>query len=561
MIDLLIKKIVEENDKLEKDKFTIENNNFIYEILSKVLNRINISTGDTTRILNLIKQDLQLTDLEKETLEFVFLVLIPNNIQLEQVQKELLNKLLIKYSIKENDELSEKINQNNKLMLALQSEEIFLYFDELNIMFNEYDINLKDRLKIIKTLIHKNYSVQLKQNNISSSIIEEGSEHIDITDDISKSEESVSERVFESREEVISFFKTNKLYYARLDDNLKERINNYGLNIEEATNIIEMLKSIGVNIKHYYNNNSENFINLILFSRLEYINEVISMLHKRNIELKKLLTFDTRIFYSDEYGGLLENFKNNIIFLDSLDYDYRENTDFKLYYMTNEDLKNAYHLYTKVYRFRLGDLENICFLMRMSWTPILDRLIEISGRTLNLVDQTEMDIFNTYKRTLFYGLKIIETTKGEQNIIDKLFFLGMLRSDNGNLKLPGCDDIQEEKTELNEQLNAFFEPIEDGKDHVMYAIPHSVKIDPEILNNEYVDYLETNYKSKDLVYIFNRTRVSRIKVLRILSYLNSRGIVITQDVVKYALKFNYIYIEKDLDNINSVFKAKEKNWK
>ena len=561
MIDLLIKKIVEENDKLEKDKFTIENNNFIYEILSKVLNRINISTGDTTRILNLIKQDLQLTDLEKETLEFVFLVLIPNNIQLEQVQKELLNKLLIKYSIKENDELSEKINQNNKLMLALQSEEIFLYFDELNIMFNEYDINLKDRLKIIKTLIHKNYSVQLKQNNISSSIIEEGSEHIDITDDISKSEESVSERVFESREEVISFFKTNKLYYARLDDNLKERINNYGLNIEEATNIIEMLKSIGVNIKHYYNNNSENFINLILFSRLEYINEVISMLHKRNIELKKLLTFDTRIFYSDEYGGLLENFKNNIIFLDSLDYDYRENTDFKLYYMTNEDLKNVYHLYTKVYRFRLGDLENICFLMRMSWTPILDRLIEISGRTLNLVDQTEMDIFNTYKRTLFYGLKIIETTKGEQNIIDKLFFLGMLRSDNGNLKLPGCDDIQEEKTELNEQLNAFFEPIEDGKDHVMYAIPHSVKIDPEILNNEYVDYLETNYKSKDLVYIFNRTRVSRIKVLRILSYLNSRGIVITQDVVKYALKFNYIYIEKDLDNINSVFKAKEKNWK
>ena len=142
-----------------------------------------------------------------------------------------------------------------------------------------------------------------------------------------------------------------------------------------------------------------------------------------------------------------------------------------------------------------------------------------------------------------------------------MFFLGMLRSDNGNLKLPGCDDIQEEKTELNEQLNAFFEPIEDGKDHVMYAIPHSVKIDPEILNNEYVDYLETNYKSKDLVYIFNRTRVSRIKVLRILSYLNSRGIVITQDVVKYALKFNYIYIEKDLDNINSVFKAKEKNWK
>lgn len=561
MIDLLIKKIVEENDKLEKDKFTIENNNFIYEMLSKVLNRINISTGDTTRILNLIKQDLQLTDLEKETLEFVFLVLIPNNIQLEQVQKELLNKLLIKYSIKENDELSEKINQNNKLMLALESEEIFLYFDELNIMFNEYDINLKDRLKIIKTLIHKNYSVQLKQNNISSSIIEEGSEHIDITDDISKPEESVNERVFESREEVISFFKTNKLYYARLDDNLKERINNYGLNIEEATNIIEMLKSIGVNIKHYYNNNSENFINLILFSSLEYINEVISMLHKRNIELKKLLTFDTRIFYSDEYGGLLENFKNNIIFLDSLDYDYRENTDFKLYYMTNENLKNSYHLYTKVYRFRLCNLENICFLMRMSWTPILDRLIEISGRALNLVDQTEMDIFNTYKRTLFYGLKIIETTKGEQNIIDKLFLLGMLRSDNGNLKLPGCDDIREEKTELNEQLNAFFEPIEDGKDHVMYAIPHSVKIDPEILNNEYVDYLETNYKSKDLVYIFNRTRVSRIKVLRILSYLNSRGIVITQDVVKYALKFNYIYIEKDLDNINSVFKAKEKNWK
>lgn len=558
MIDLLIKKIAEENTGLEKYKITALNNNFICEILNKVLNKINISTSETNKILKLIKQDLQLTSLEKETLEFIFLVLLPNHIQLEQVQKDVLNKVLTRYSEKTNKVLSEKINLNNKLILALQSEEIFLYFDELNVLFKEYDINLKDRLKIIKALIHKNYSAQLEQKVVCLPTIEEVGD-ITIIDD--KPDETVVNKAPERCEEIISFFKKNKLYYAKLDDNLKEKINSCGLNIAEATNIIEMLKSIGVNIKNYYNSNSENFINLILFSKLEYMNEVISIVHKHNIDLKKLLNFDTRIFYSCEYGGLLEDFKGNIDFLDSLDYDYKDNTDLKLYYMVNEELKNVYHLYTKVYRFRLCYPENICFLKRVSWTPILDRLIEISGRALTLVEQTEMDLFNTYNRTLFYGLKIVETTRDEEQMIDKLLLIAMIRSDNWSLKLTGQDDIQEEKTELSEQLNLLFEQLEDGENHVMYAIPNSVKIDPEVLNNEYVNYLETNYKVKDLAYIINRTRISRIKVLRVLSYLNSQGIDITEDVVKYALKFNYIYIEKDLDNINSIFRSKEKNRK
>ena len=95
----------------------------------------------------------------------------------------------------------------------------------------------------------------------------------------------------------------------------------------------------------------------------------------------------------------------------------------------------------------------------------------------------------------------------------------------------------------------------------MYVIPQSVKINEAIFDNEHIDYLENNYKKDTLTYVINRTRVSRIKVLRILSYLNSRGIDINQDVIQYAFRFNYIYTANDLDNIMNIFKSKKKNWK
>lgn len=577
MIDLLIKKIVEENNILEQDKKIAENNKFICEILNKILNKINISSSDTDKVLDLLKHDSLLTNLEKETLEFVFTILLPNNMKLEQAQKDILNKLLTKYSKIVSEEFNEKINRNNKLIAMLESEEIFLYFDDLNTLLKEYGIDIKDRLKIIKELIHKNYSAQLEHKVTDLSVASEAGtniitdeisvyEKIDIenddtiADNVSISEEMIIKSDTEQFKKIMSFFKENKLYYDKLDDTLKEKINTYGLNIEQATNIINVLKNIGINIRSYYSNNSEKFVNLILFSTIESMNEVVAILSKRNISLKKILNFDTRIFYSIESGGLLESFKDNITFLDSLDYDYNENTDLELYYTMSEDLKNVYYLYTKIYRFKLSYLENICLLKRKSLFPILDRLVEISNRSLNLVEKTDMRLFDIYNKEIFHGLKVLETMGSEGDLISKLSFLMQLKKKENDFKVDDPDDVLEH-SELYNKLNSYFTSIEDEDNCVMYVIPQNVKVDETIFNNEYIDYLENNYKKDTLTYIVNRTRVSRIKVLRILSYLNSQGIDINQEVIQYALRFNYIYTENDLENIMNIFESKEKNRK
>lgn len=209
MIDLLIKKIVEENNILEQDKKIAENNKFICEILNKILNKINISSSDTGKVLDLLKHDSLLTNLEKETLEFVFTILLPNNMKLEQAQKDILNKLLTKYSKIVSEEFNEKINRNNKLIAMLESEEIFLYFDDLNILLKEYVIDIKDRLKIIKELIHKNYSAQLEHKVTDLSVAPETGTNI-ITDEISvyekidiENDDTIADNVSISEEMII----------------------------------------------------------------------------------------------------------------------------------------------------------------------------------------------------------------------------------------------------------------------------------------------------------------------------------------------------------------------
>ncbi len=611
MLELLIEKIKQENQQLQDNLKQLDNNNFVYETVRKILNDLDITEVDTKNMLNIISQNRLITSLDEETLNFILLILLPNGIKLETSQRELLNKLLKIYPKQMNKSLLDTISKNEMILSSLESNELFIYFDELQNMFKQYDFNYKEQLIIMKELIQRNYHARLVREleevtpvgdvevsiapalitseDNTSQMIQEGESvkeleevtpicdaEVFIEPVLITSEDNTNQMIQEDEslnksepvvlnKEVIDFFKRNKLYYSKLDDNLKRKINNHGLDIEKAEFLIKLLKKIRVDVKAFYNQQIESFVNLILYSKIEYISEMFETAHNRSIDCVDLIYQDYKILYSQQFGGHFENFMANIDFLDSLNYDYKSNTNIVLYCVNNANLKSSYDLFTNVYKLRF-DVQNICILAITEWTAVVDQLIEISRNAILSFEQDNMKVFNIYNQGLFYILKSFDYQTRFEYRIPELVLLAISKSNHKNMidmiesRKDEMNSYRVEKTDLDRELDEFFlHETCDGDE--LWIIPHIVQIIPEIFENEYVSHLESNYRVQDLIYSINKTRVSRIKVLRVLSYLSDRGVEITKDVVKYALKFNYIFTENDLENINNVFNQKKKIWK
>lgn len=583
MLELLIEKIKQENQELQNALKKINDNNFVYTTVSKILNDLDISEDDINRVLTIINQDQLIKGVEKETLDFILLVLLPNKIKLEPNQKEILNRLLKLYVKQTDNNIIDKISKNDLLIVNLESEEIFIYFDELNFVLNRFNYNHKDSSIIIKELITRNYHVNLESKVENESVISRNKESCDIASISSLEEENqsasdikISEQVkivsdiIEEKEPVTlnqtakDFFKKYNLYYSKLDDNLKVKINNYVVNIKEAEYLMIFFKKLHIDFKSFYNKDCKSFVHLILHVKLEYINEIIDIAVKRKINLNYLICRDYRILYSKQFDGHFENFVANIDYLDSLNYDYSNNEDVSLYCVNNKNLKSSYKLYTYTYKLQLVNIQNISFLALLEWQAILDQLIEISRNAMYAVEQTNMEIFALYDPILFYILKSLDyQVRAEYSIPDLISLITSRFDTKGILafrdsKKEEMNSYKVEKTVFEQELDKFFLHAINGMQEELWIIPHNVQIVPEIFENEHVSYLESNYRSKEYTYLINKTRVSRIKTLRILSHLLNHDIEITQDVVKYALKFNYIFTQNDLENINSVFMRKKK---
>lgn len=587
MVNLLIDEIKKENQRLHISLQKMNDHNFVYETVCKILNDLDLSEDEIDRFLTIINQEQLIKGSDKETLDFILLILLPNGIKLEKSQKDMLNKLLNLYPKQMNNNILETISRNEMLIINLESKELFIYFDELKSILDQFNYNYKDRLIIIKELIQRNYYVQLenpkeKTTSDNSEINTEclapvpyeeteqvNNDMIEVSDNQSFSD--VTEKKVEKNvvldKEIIDFFRKYKLYYGRLDDNLKIKLNKCGSNIKKADYVMTLLKKLKIDYKSFYNHDCESFVDLILYSELEYINEIIDTTNKRYISLIDLICRDYKVLYSKQFDGHFERFMANIDFLDSLHYDYKENKDVTLYCVNNDNLKASYDLYTNIYKLKLGNIQNISILAICEWQAVMDQFIEISRNAIYSVEQTDMQIFEIYDQTLCYILKSFDYQTRMEYSLSQLAFLVTSGSDPKDVKdridsrKDEMDSYKVEKTDYECELDQYFLHATDRLGSELWIMPHTVKIEPTILENEYVNYLESNYRIQAFAYLINKTRVSRIKVLRVLSYLFNQGIEITKDVVKYALKFNYIFTKGDLENIDSVFNQKKKIWK
>lgn len=583
MIENLIFRLKLENENLTKKIKEISKSNKIHEICAKILNGISITEEELDILHKTIEKTKSLSSLDKETLEFI-LFIIPSGDTLDDKQKKTIKNLMSTFNIAATDELENKLHRNERFIDLLESNQIFVYFEQLTEILKEYNYTTKDILKIIKILIKNNYSAEIKkeESNIDNSnneqelveeVIEELNEETSLeivkleesdskeekedTQGIQKSdtndEEDLSNiEIINSDEEILKLFKRYKLFYTNLDEKFKKMLRTNPIDFEDKYAMFDLLKTNGFNIKSMYNENQDIFVEMILKSNAEMVRNIINICKDRKIDLKKTYKIIQDIFISDENDGVYDTFVNNIEFLDSISFDYSLYKTIYLYGLNTELLKYKYRLLTDVYKFNLYE-QTIDYFYCITSITVIDRIIEMDPEKRFKLESSPDTLLNISPQFSYALKKQIKTLKYAFSFenIEPLSYESAMEQAIYEFK-------EEDEDELTEYLNSKLERFETDEGDVCYDIPFTNNLSQEVLNHPLVVYIEKNYSSVPFLYNIRGTTVSRIKVLRVLNYFALQGIEITEEVVKYAMKLNFIFLGNDLENINAVFKNKTK---
>lgn len=553
MIEKVIEKLKEENLKLQTMLELADKEKEFNEVLNKLLNNKKISEEQLNEVVTYLNSNDKIDSLDKETIMFALLVLIPNNEKLEPVQRKIIENLIKQYDGETYKEIFRQLTTNKTLIDKLSSNEIFIYLDDLDSTLLKYGFSKEDRLKVISELIKRNFNVKMPEKSSTSPIVEADEVNIEIKDEIPDDDSilDIQPEKITCSKEVMELFKKNKLFYDKLEDSLKLKINEVDINVEEVTYIFDYLKKIKFNIKNRYNEIPEDIVNIMLYAKKENLDKLINICNDRHISLKSLINSNIEILYGENF----QNFIYNIEFLDYLGYDYSNGEKDKFYMVPNFHIIASYKIYTQVYKLTLTDANFSRIFGFLHWNSVLDRLIEFIPNydINNLISEVGEKLFERASTMAFKVLKEylkkLKSTEEIKNDGKKL--IKLLNTLNFEINV----DIVKEENEFYEELNSNLIQLYDMEGNDFYVIPYIEIVHEEILENEYIDYLEQNYRKGNFIYKINDTRVSRIKVLRTINYLTHIGIEITKDVVLYALKLNYIYIDDDLENINNAFSS------
>ena len=561
MVNELINKLTLDTEKINQEY----NNCNLSNSISNVINKIKSSEALTEEEFDIFKNissiDLELTDVEKETLGFIeFLISI--NDKLDEYQIALLDKLLDKYKVTDTDLVQTKLDRNKRLIEALKSKDLFADFDYLYETLKQYNYSNKEILILIKGLIKSNYGnydkLTITLEEVSNEITDD-IENVEVKEKLSKQEIDNLKRLLKKYQVNSSIFREDLLKYLPIEKDM----------FKDAEAILEFLNSEGVDIKKLYKKLTLDLIFVLAFGKKEYTTIVKEICEKNKIDLKSILRTGVVVFADyrsqliddhEEYFGLHENFLENIEFFNSLGYDHSKCDNIELYYMMNKLCRNCYKLFKDEYRLKLKNPQDIERIFSNRLGNSLDRTLELKDGQDRLIDNYIKYVGTASKRSYYY------IREHEQPIMVPAFQTSLANSITGvkivtevpkDLSDVFIPEFKETKEEI--ELYKYFESFIDQDGEQFYAIPLEIAVDHSLEENEYIKFLDEKYrKGRNLYVIADDTRVSRVKVLRVLSLFKQNGIDLTEDKVKFAMKFDLIGYQSDIYNINNAFNEMKK---
>ena len=556
-INKLREKIQSLHEEINQVRVQLQNNNTI-ELLDKVINGNILSQEEQNDLKNSITTDEIKNKLPNEfdRISFIF-VLLDINMDLDDSQKSLLNK--VKTIINEQlnnlsdvSELESKINNYSFLIDKLQSNEHFENFDELEETLEILNIDPKEKLTIIKNIITKNYSSNVVvQNEVTS--INEQQEEID--------EEIIYNNSQEDLSNVLSKYGYD---YNKFRNECKEYLSKY-IDINKMDSILKTINNYSLELTIDKKIKQEQFVRVMRYSSPELIEEYVAICEENDINKQSMLERNMDVLYESNKArhrkkyktqeevssnesnskdstlvlsnGLFGDFKDNIAFLKSKGIYIFKNREVLI---SNPDIiKRNYEVFAEIYKCKINE-NNLTGLLLGTNIDWIDRLIELSELGLYYARD------NLGSRTNF-SKKIMHKIKQKEIEGDSLFY----RDSNYNVKYKSTDKSYPDLEKLISLIKPVSLELPDDKIQKINSIDieYSTNINPSVFENESIKFLEDNYKKDEYLYEINGIRVSRQKVIRIISTFINKGIEITEDEIRYALTYNSIINQEELETI------------
>ena len=574
----------------------IINDSSFNSIISKIINieeiseeELNLYREKTNKISNNLSEE------ELITLDFLSNYLINKNIPLADNQRELLIKIENSLSMTTDIETAKKLLDKNKELLSeLENgkhidvdtiEKIrFFLFDELkSLNIEEIKLSPLELNKIIFELIEYNIKnsnniekiVEVKGNDklLDESLLEEVLNEYGYNYNFLDDEAKLYLRRYSNIDNIdslLSFMAVEgialKLIDSRLDDFTKSKEAIKTINMIFTRILVNSDVETLIDMKQRFENSTHSYAKYIMENP-----EVIIGPTKKTKSSIKVASGDSTIDIVPPKNG---NFRDNDDFFKGLgfDFDYLMDKIQTIFLTPSDNIKLNYDILTKVYDlpFTPPKPKALTALVPNSETALsnIDRFIESAPRGYDYIKNNPAKVANI-SDIEFYQIRLLG-----DNIFYEVGDRGLIKYTSSNSKI---DDsmrtiLKYNLSEIQQVFDSNSEPrtVLDSETILkLNAICIGVNIsdnleNDNLLNNPYINYLESNCRIDEnnnaypYLYNLNGTLISRKKVLRIYNQLLQSNALETvgdfipeEDFIKYAISYNSILNEEDVNNINN----------
>ena len=523
------------------------------EFIDMLQNNKKLSKIELNSFYSLMEGNI--TDEEKKLLEGIVYLTSKRDKQgnmlylLNESQQAFLSSLVVKVKNKQDLFIDDYryLQFYKKLYSGLKSNH-FTHFFDLETAFKELNISKKDQIMILSEIIENNRKY-----------LEVTEEDVDVLVEYNNSVEVLKNALAKYRISIDD-----------LEENIKNRLLKH-VNISDMQTLFDKLNTLVPNyVLTLFNKNQRLFARIAILSTIENLDYIEDFAKKYSLNIYELLDIPSFIcpVSSDrilgygvgtngsgqgEYGGF-EYLKGIVELLESKGIDVREayNRDVTLFRSNPKTVKENLDLFA-FYGIKIDNSTGYSGVLHKSAGTALDRYIEVHEKGYEYIKnnpgqaQKNMD-------SMFYPLYFAEKQSPNVEIIERRSNTIVIKQKalKGLLKSYGVKTIED----IKEKLNIHDFKIDEEK-HSFYDTIIQKQVyseDMELLNNPYVKRLENKYKISRFIYDINGTRISRLKVIRILSNFKERGIEIGEDEIKYALGYNSILDNNDINHISNCVK-------
>jgi len=508
----------------------------LYNLFNTILNKnYTVKYDDSTvnEFINALNQQIKNGDEnDKDVVKRIKFFIHLHNVQVDLTEEQIEFVSMLKEFYKDRVESHDTDESSVKCCELITYLEDDYKFENVSLLVNVFknmEIKPVEQLKLISLIVKNNSSKQYNENK-------------------------------ELVGGAIELLKSYNIETKYLEEQDIEILNSNLKNVSEVITHLNKINPKFLEELSSVDTQTNILVELLIYSSKEIINKIAKICDNGQIDLIGLIDYSPYVLISrnikKECYGEYDNFMNNIEFCNQNNIPVKSIENLLL--EDNQVLRQRYNILTKLYGIDITGCE---FILESS---IISMLMDITIETHKLGYRYISENFDGFIKFskelpifLIYGLEMLRYDESTGKVILDEGILAYTKSEVVN-QLGNDYDPRTVGMHWNDRFSELIELFPeqyDSNGRAYCIVPEKYDyIDESLFENKYIAHLENpknKLKKNDYIYNLDGTYISRIKFLRICTFLKDKLQELNQPfdltVIKFALRFEKIFTSGAMD--------------